>query len=162
FLHFAAITPAGGLHPLDPGLHWFSWLPGHPVLNLNLADPTHVLPLLAAFLTFLQLRMAQSEQQPSVSSPGAGAGVQHATPLAASLLLLIGPLVTLWIGWHAAAGLALYWAAGTLVQLGQQYLVSGWGGLFRGIPRLDRWARDQQAQRKDRLMARRDSEDANR
>ena len=43
FLHFAAITPPGGLHPLELTVHWFSWLPGHPLLNLSVADPTHVL-----------------------------------------------------------------------------------------------------------------------
>lgn len=164
FLRFAAITPPGGLHPLDSGLHWFSWLPGHPMLNLSQADPTHALPLLAAFLTFLQLRMAQPERQPSgnLSSLGANTEVQQATHSAIGLLLVIGPLVTLWIGWHAAAGLALYWAASTLVQIGQQYLISGWGGLFRGIPRLKQWAREQQSQRKARLMTRLEAVDAER
>lgn len=162
FLHFAAITPPGGLHPLELTVHWFSWLPGHPLLNLSVADPTHVLPLLAAFLTFFQLRIAQPQQPPTVppSSGEANAAAAQATSSAMGLMSFIGPLFTLWIGWHAAAGLALYWAASTLLLIGQHYLVSGWGGLFRGIPPLEQWARAHQARREARLGARRGTLDS--
>ncbi len=143
----------GGSHPLDPFLRWFAWLPGHPVLNLNFADPTHILPILAALFTFIQIRMSQVQRKPATQTApvdSKAAAQQQATQQAMGIMQYIMPAFTLWIGWQYAAGLALYWTIGTLFTMGQQYIISGWGGLFKGIPRLETWAREQDARREAR------------
>lgn len=153
FLKFASVTPAGGSHPLDPYLRWFAWLPGHPALNLNLADPTHILPILAALFTFIQIRMSQVQRKPATQaapSDSKAAAQQQATQQAMGMMQYIMPAFTLFIGWQYAAGLALYWTIGTLFTMGQQYIISGWGGLFKGIPRLEAWGREQDARREAR------------
>jgi YidC/Oxa1 family membrane protein insertase len=153
FLKFASVTPAGGSHPLDPFLRWFSWLPGHPALNLNFADPTHILPILAALFTFIQIRMSQVQRKPAAQGAPAdskAAAQQQATQQAMGFMQYIMPAFTLWIGWQYAAGLALYWTIGTLFTMGQQYIISGWGGLFKGIPRLEAWGKEQDARREAR------------
>ena len=158
FLPFIHVTEPGGSHPLNPYLDWFSWLPGHPALNLNIADPTHILPILAALFTFIQMRMIQGRMQPK-PAPAAGsspkaAAQQNAQTQAMSLMAYITPLFTLWFAWQYAAGLALYWTVGTLFAIGQQYMIYGWGGLFKGIPRLEQWAEQKNAQHEARLQAR--------
>jgi YidC/Oxa1 family membrane protein insertase len=153
FLKFTSVTEAGGAHPLDPYLRWFSWLPGHPALNLNFPDPTHILPILAALFTFIQIRMSQVQRknanQPAPADSKAAAQ-QQATQSAMSIMQYIMPAFTLWIGWQYASGLALYWTIGTIFTMGQQYLISGWGGLFKGIPRLEAWAAEKDAEREAR------------
>jgi YidC/Oxa1 family membrane protein insertase len=156
FMHFASVTLPGGLHPLNTLLEWFSWLPGHPVLDLSLADPTHILPILAALFTFIQVRMIQGVRKPPQLEPGADpkkvaqANVQQQTM---SLMTYITPFFTLFIAWQYAAGLSLYWVVGTLFAVGQQYVIYGWGSLFKGIPRLDEWAAKKNAEREARREA---------
>jgi hypothetical protein len=67
------------------------------------------------------------------------------------------PAITLVFAWQYAAGLALYWTVGTLFAIGQQYVIYGWGGLFKGIPRLEQWAaqknKEHDARREAKLIA---------
>jgi YidC/Oxa1 family membrane protein insertase len=156
FMKFASITLPTGSHPLNTFLDWFIWLPGHPALNLNLADPTHVLPILAALFTFIQVRMIQGIRKPAQVAPGADAktvATQNAQQQTMSLMTYVTPVITLVFAWQYAAGLSLYWVVGTLFAIGQSYFIYGWGGLFKGVPRLDAWAAQKNAEREARREA---------
>jgi len=155
FLQFARISSS---HPLDTWLRWFSWLPGHPALNLNVADPTHVLPILAALFTFIQMRMIQGRTQPKpAGADPKKTAQQNAQMQSMSIMTYFTPAITLVFAWQYAAGLALYWTVGTLFAIGQQYIIYGWGGLFKGIPRLEQWAaqknQEHDARREAKLIA---------
>jgi YidC/Oxa1 family membrane protein insertase len=156
FMQFAHVTMPGGTHPLNTMLEWFSWLPWHPVLDLAVPDPTHLLPILAALLTFIQVRMIQGIRKAPQPAPGADAkaiATQNAQQQTMSLMTYVTPVITLVIGLSYAAGLSLYWTVGTAFAIGQQYFIYGWGGLFKGIPRLDEWAAQKNAQREARREA---------
>lgn len=98
-------------------------------LNLGKPDPTHILPVLAGILTFLQLRMAMPYRPKAQRS-----GASDPTTQATSTMQYIMPLFTIFIGWTFPAGLALYWCVTTLFSAVQQYVISGWGSLFVGTP----------------------------
>ena len=164
FFKFANLTLPGGSHPLDTFINWFAWLPGHPALNLNAADPTHVLPILAALLTFATVRMsmgasaARQAAQASKASDPKAAAQQNMQTQTMSIMTYITPLFTLFIGWQYAAGLSLYWVISTLFGGVQQYLIYGWSGLFKGIGPLHEWANRQDRAREERREAKRRAE----
>ena len=146
----------------DTYLRWFAWLPGHPALNLNAPDPTHVLPILAALFTFISVRMTmganaarQQMAQTGNSSDPKAAAQQNAQMQTMSIMTYITPLFTLFIGWQYAAGLSLYWVVSTLFGMAQQYVITGWGGLFKGIPQLEAWGKRQDMAREERRLAKR-------
>jgi YidC/Oxa1 family membrane protein insertase len=105
-----------------PDLH-FLWM------NLALPDPYHILPVIAALLTFLQLRMAMPYRPKAQRR-----GQQDAVTQSTSLMQYIMPAFTLFIGLSFPSGLALYWCVTTLFSAVQQYFISGWGSLFVGTP----------------------------
>ncbi|HEX8033108.1 MAG TPA: YidC/Oxa1 family membrane protein insertase [Ktedonobacterales bacterium] len=107
-----------------PDLHFF-WT------NLGHADPMHILPILAAILTLIQLRMAMPVRKKTPGSP------QDPTAQATQTTMYIMPAMTLFIGWTFPSGLALYWVITTLFSALQQYFIAGWGSLFVGIPGLE-------------------------
>jgi len=157
FMKFASVTLPGGSHPLNTYLDWFAWLPWHPMLNLNIADPTHILPILAALFTFIQVRMIQGVRKPAALAPGADSKAvaqQQAQQQTMSILTYVTPIMTLVFGLSYAAGLSLYWAVGTLFAIGQSYFIYGWGGLFKGVPRLDAWAAQKNVEHDARREAR--------
>ena len=103
-------------------------------INLAKTDPHFILPVLAALLTFAQMRMSMTKKP--APKPG-----QAPDPNAATMQMMqyIFPVMTLFFGLRFPAGLALYWVITTAFTIGQQYFVNGrtWGGLLRGIPGLD-------------------------
>jgi YidC/Oxa1 family membrane protein insertase len=101
--------------PPDPYMIWF----GGPI-NLGHPDPTHILPILAALATFLQLRMSQ---------PRTRTGSKDAMTQQMAIMQYIMPLVTLFFAWTFPAGLALYWTTTSVFSMVQQYFVTGWGSL---------------------------------
>jgi YidC/Oxa1 family membrane protein insertase len=105
-----------------PDLH-FLWM------NLALPDPYHILPVIAAVLTFLQLRMAMPYRPKAQRG-----GQQDAVTQSTSLMQYIMPAFTLFIGLSFPSGLALYWCVTTLFSAVQQYFISGWGSLFVSTP----------------------------
>jgi YidC/Oxa1 family membrane protein insertase len=111
-------------------LNWFTILNSAWHISLGLPDPTHILPILAGVVTFVQMRMSQ---------PHALAEIQDAatqlTQLMQFLLPLITVLITIFIGWQLAAGLALYRTTSLLLNMIQQYFVTGSGSLF-AVPRV--------------------------
>ncbi|HEU5200539.1 MAG TPA: membrane protein insertase YidC [Ktedonobacterales bacterium] len=164
FFKFANLTLPGGSHPLDTFINWFAWLPGHPALNLNAADPTHVLPILAALLTFVTVRMsmgasaARQASQATKATDSKAAAQQNMQTQTMSIMSYITPLFTLFIGWQYAAGLSLYWVISTLFGGVQQYLIYGWSGLFKGMGPLHEWANQQDRAREERREAKRRAE----
>ena len=116
------------------GLNWFTILNSAWHISLGVPDPTHILPILAGVVTFVQMRMSQ---------PHAIAEIKDATMQLTQLMQFIMPLImvliTIFIGWQLAAGLALYRTTSLLLNMIQQYFVTGKGSLFAvphvgGIP----------------------------
>src|SRR2546428_11126940 len=103
-------------------LNWFTFLSTAWHFSLGLADPTHILPILAALATFLQLRMSQPK------TPAAGTTDAMAQQM--KIMQLISPVMVLFFGWTYAAGLALYWTVSSIFAMCQQYFVTGWGSLL--------------------------------
>lgn len=106
---------------------WFIWT------SLVTPDPLHILPVLAALLTFIQLRMAMPVRK--ARQPGEN---PDPTMQATATTQYIMPVVTLFIGWTFPAGLALYWCISTGFSAVQQYFINGnWGSLFVGVPGME-------------------------
>lgn len=150
FMRFASLTGPTGAHPLNTMLDWFNWIPGVTGLNLAVADPTHVLPILAALFTFIQVRMMQGvrkaqQQQTTQGANSKAVAQQNAQSSAMNVVSYITPLFTGFIAWRYPAGLSLYWTIGTGFAVCQQYYIYGWGGLFKGVPRLEQWAAQKNA-----------------
>ncbi len=103
------------IFPPDPYMMWFGGS-----INLGHPDPTHILPILAALATFVQLRMSQ---------PRTVTGSKDTMTQQMQIMQYIMPLVTLFFAWTFAAGLALYWTTSTIFTIVQQYFVTGWGSL---------------------------------
>lgn len=88
--------------------------------NELIAEPTNfvllLLPLIATFTTFLTVRM-------SMPKPTEGTSSAPANPMGKSMMY-ISPLMTLVFSFQFPAGLALYWIAGNIFAIGQQYYVN--------------------------------------
>jgi YidC/Oxa1 family membrane protein insertase len=106
-------------------LNWFTLLNSAWHISLGVPDPTHILPILAGVVTFVQMRMSQ---------PHALAEIQDATMQLAQLMQFIMPLImvliTIFIAWQLAAGIALYRTTSLLLNVIQQYFITGKGSLF--------------------------------
>ncbi len=99
--------------------------------DLKSPDPLYILPVLAGILTFIQLRMAAP-----VTRPGAPVDPTMQT---AKNMQWIMPFFTAFIGTRFASGLALYWTVSTGFSAVQQYVLTGWGSLFLGVPGMERF-----------------------
>ena len=107
----------------DTALRWFTFLNPHWYISLAQPDSSHILPILAGIATFVQLRMSQARQ-------AANAPANDPTTQSMKMMQYVMPLVTVFIGWSFAAGLALYWTVSYIFQAVQQYFVTGWGSLL--------------------------------
>jgi YidC/Oxa1 family membrane protein insertase len=101
-------------------MNWFAWINPAWQYPLNLPDPTHILPILAAVATYFQLRMSQQRNATTTD--------QMAQQM--KIMQLISPAMVLFFGWTYAAGLALYWTVSSVFAMVQQYFVTGWGAAF--------------------------------
>nr|BBH94032.1 hypothetical protein KTA_22310 [Thermogemmatispora argillosa] len=116
-------------HFPNVNLDWFTFINPSWHLSLALPDETHILPILAALATFIQLYLTQSRTTPSLATT-ASSGGRSSDALAAQqqtmkIMTWIMPLLTLFIAWSFPAGLALYWAVGSILMAIQYYLVTG-------------------------------------
>ena len=106
-------------------LNWFTLLNSAWHISLGAPDPTHILPIIAGVVTFVQMRMSQ---------PHALAEIHDATMQLTQLMQFIMPLImvviTIFIAWQLAAALALYRTTSLLLNMIQQYFVTGRGSLF--------------------------------
>ena len=115
--------PFGPDQPLSTAAHWLPWIAdglAHP-------DPFKVLPVLAGATQLVASIMAQPAKQPVTDDPQA--------KMMQSMVYYF-PLITVFIAWSLPAGLGLYWVTTTVVQIVQQYFVTGWGRLPRFVPAL--------------------------
>jgi YidC/Oxa1 family membrane protein insertase len=107
------------------GLNWFTMFNAAWHISLGVPDPTHILPILAGIVTFVQMRMTQ---------PHAIADIKDATMQLTQLMQFILPLImvliTIFIAWQLAAGLALYRITSLLLNMIQQFFVTGKGSLL--------------------------------
>lgn len=128
------ISKFSGLNAHSFDLRWFAFINPHWVLSLATPDPTHILPVLAAVATFVQLRMSQARNQQQSANAGSG-GMMAGQMKAMSFIM---PFITLIFASIYPAGLALYWCTSSIFSMVQQYFVTGWGSLFslEGIPGL--------------------------
>ena len=107
------------------GLNWFTILNSAWHISLGLPDPTHILPILAGVVTFVQMRMSQPHALTDIKD-----ATMQLTQLMQFILPLIMVLITIFIGWQLAAGLALYRITSLLLNMIQQFFVTGKGSLF--------------------------------
>jgi len=107
---------------LNTNLSWFTFINHSWAIPLGSPDPTHILPILAAVLTFVQLRMSQAKVAPGATPDPSTQSMK--------MMQFLMPVVVLFFGWTYPAGLALYWATSTTFQAVQQYFVTGWGSLM--------------------------------
>ncbi len=110
-------------------------------LNLNNPDPTYILPVLAgATQLFLSLMIAPgAEKQDLVANDSKKKKVQEENKkeedfaeMAQSMqqqMIFIMPIMIGILALRFPAGLALYWVVTTLFSIGQQWYISGWGGI---------------------------------
>jgi YidC/Oxa1 family membrane protein insertase len=102
-------------------LNWFSaW---H--ISLGLPDPTHILPILAGIITFVQIRMSQPPNLAETRET-----LQQASHITQLLLPLLVGGITIFFAWQFAAGVALYRLAYLVLSMLRQYFITGWGSLW--------------------------------
>ncbi|WP_322481003.1 YidC/Oxa1 family membrane protein insertase [Thermogemmatispora sp.] len=116
-------------HFPNVNLDWFTFINPSWHLSLALPDETHILPILAALATFVQLYLTQSRTTPSLAT-ASSSGSRSSDALAAQqqtmkIMTWFMPLLTLFFAWSFPAGLALYWAVGSILMAIQYYLVTG-------------------------------------
>jgi YidC/Oxa1 family membrane protein insertase len=111
-------------------LNWFTVFNPAWHISLGLPDPSHILPLLAGLLTFVQMRMSQPHALTEIQD-----AMFHATQIMQFILPLIMVGISIFIAWQLAAGLALYRVISLLFNMISQFFVTGWGSLFT-MPRL--------------------------
>lgn len=102
-------------------LNWFTFINSAWHISLSTPDPTHILPVLAALATFVQLRMSQARSS---------AATTDAMATQMKVMQFLSPAMVLFFGWNYAAGLALYWTVSSVFAMVQQYFVTGWGSLL--------------------------------
>ena len=97
----------------------FLWLP-----SLAVADPTHILPILAAVFQFIQVRMSRP------------AGVKSDDPQQKMMATASNfmPFTVIAVGWVFPSGPVLYWAVSALYSVIQQWFITGWGSLLEWLP----------------------------
>ncbi len=117
--------PATASQCLDMTAHWLPWITD----GLQHPDPLHVLPVVAGAAQLFASVMAMPRKQVVSADP---------QQRMFQSMAYYFPLMTVVFAWGFASGLAVYWIASTLFQVGQQYFVTGWGQLPRWLPLLAR------------------------
>lgn len=127
----------GQLGHLDMTAHWLPWikscteangtvLEGLACRNADVGIPGGlVLPIFAGAFQLIASLMAMPANQPKSDDPQ--------VRMTQSMSYYF-PLITVFFAYQYQAGLAVYWVMSTLIQIVQQYFVSGWGQLPRWLP----------------------------
>ena len=123
-------VPVTGAEHLDLTAHWLPWITGCvqdgvTLSGLGCPDPLKILPILAGATQLIASLMAQARVAPADQD-------QQAKTM--QMMAYYFPLITVFIATGLPSGLAVYWVSATLVQIVQQYFVSGWGQLPRFLP----------------------------
>lgn len=110
-------------------------------LDLVKPDPTYILPILSGvtqlFLSLMVLPgvehhdlIPDESKNPAVKKANAKeTDVQEMAESVQKQMVFMMPVMTGFFALNFPSGLAMYWVATTLFSIGQQYAVSGWGGL---------------------------------
>ncbi|MFN2521404.1 MAG: YidC/Oxa1 family membrane protein insertase [Candidatus Limnocylindria bacterium] len=106
---------------VDTSAHWLPWL----TEGLQHKDPLYILPIIAGATQLIASIMAQPAAQPKSVDP---------QQRMMQSMMYYFPAITVVIASGLPAGLALYWVTGTIFQIAQQYVVTGWGRLVRFAP----------------------------
>lgn len=122
-LYVLYYTILHGLTPNNP--HLYSWVPRPEFINSSFfgidllkSDPTFILPILAALLQFVQVKMTLPAKTNNPDAP-----VDPAVAIQRNTMFIL-PLFTLFIAQKFPAGVALYWVITTLFTVVQQYYVN--------------------------------------
>ena len=121
-----------GLNPSTA--HLYAWLPRPPFIathflgiNLLAYDHTFILPILAAVLQFVQVRMTMPAIPKEIKSePDPAQTIQKQT-------MYFFPLVTLFAAIRFPAGAVVYWVVSTLFGIVQQYFVNKENLRLKGV-----------------------------
>lgn len=117
-------------------------------LDLTRTDRTFVLPVLAGVTQLiLSLMILPGGETPDIIPNDAKSKKlkeenkkeEDVAEMAAAMqkqMLFIMPVMTGFIAISFPSGLALYWVASTVFSIGQQYFISGWGGVTLYVQRL--------------------------
>lgn len=116
-------NPVAPDEKLDLTANWLPWITS----GLGQPDPWFILPVLAGLTQLISSVMAMPYGQKASTDPQAKM---------MQTMAYYFPLITIVIAWGLPAGLSLYWVATTVFQIGQQYIVTGWGQLAKWIPLL--------------------------
>lgn len=110
-------------------------------MNLSQPDKTFALPIIAGvsqlLLSFMIAPGAEipdivANKSKSKKIQAANKKEENTADMAATMqqqMLFIMPLMTGYFAYTFASGIALYWVIATIFSIGQQYFISGWGGL---------------------------------
>jgi YidC/Oxa1 family membrane protein insertase len=109
----------------DLNLNWFTLFNAAWHISLGLPDPTHILPILAGVVTFIQMRMAQPLNLAETKET-----MQQASHILQLLMPLLMVGITIFFAWQFAAGVALYRLAYLILSTIRQYFITGWGSLW--------------------------------
>jgi len=94
-----------------------SWNPSVIMQNPGLYLPIFFLVVAAGAVTFISSKIMMSSNSNAASGNAQAAAMQKN-------MMLLGPLMTLWIGFSVPAGLALYWLVSNAAQLLQQMYIN--------------------------------------
>ncbi len=106
-------------------LNWFTVFNAAWHISLGFPDPTHILPILAGVVTFIQMRMAQPLNLAQTKET-----VQQASHIMQLIIPLLMVGITIFFAWQFAAGVALYRLAYLVLSTIRQYFITGWGSLW--------------------------------
>lgn len=105
---------------LQPNVFGVNW--GVPEVQFTVAGfGVSILAIISSLIQLVASRMTLTAPDPKNDDPNLKVQRQMAYFL---------PLISILYGGILPAGLFLYWITGTLIQIVQQYLILGWGGMF--------------------------------
>lgn len=115
---YHAIRNLSGSHTgvWDSGFLWLQ--------NLDVADPIHVLPIVAGIFQLIQSRMMRPANQ-KVTDP---------QQQMMNTMMMFMPLTVVIFGWAFAAGPVIYWVIQAMYSVVQQWFVTGWGAIGEWFP----------------------------
>ena len=98
----------------------FLWMP-----NLSLADPFHILPILAGVFQFVQTKMTRPA--------GQGKAADSQQQMMNSMMTFM-PLMVVAFGWRFSSGPVVYWTVSAVYSAVQQWFITGWGSFLDWFP----------------------------
>lgn len=105
-------------------------------LDLSKPDPLYILPAVAGLVQlFLSLMISPAIEHHQEKTKKKTADIKDMAETMQQQMMFIMPVMTVVIALRFPSGLALYWVATTLFSLGQQYYLSGLGGLKKYLVR---------------------------